>query len=319
MKHLLTLILIIGGITNSLAQTTDKALARVRYIFTHVSDTNQRDQPRKENMLLVVGKNASVYTSYDKLNQSMNVAKMLTEQIKNQAGSNNLQFDMKGASGTVNKTSLTAADYYFFAKERKFITKERLFNSYLVEEVAPEIDWKIQRDTMSFSGIACHKAIASFKGRNWIAWYATELPFQSGPWKLNGLPGLIIEAYDDKREVKFEFDGLENVTQSITNGSALENKSNVEPAGSNVKVIGMDASAAYLGSEISLPLDGIKTSQKDLDKLKKARDKDPQGFMQAQTAGSGIYGSIKINSLTKNPGASKKSPINNPIELPERK
>lgn len=319
MKHLLTLLLVAAGLSNSFAQTTDKTLARVRYIFTHVSDTNHKDQPRIENMLLVIGKNASVYTSYDKLNQSLNITKMLTEQLKNQSGSNNLQFDMKGAGGAVNKTSLTQADYYFFAKERKFVIRERLFNSYLVEEKAPEIDWKIQKDTISFSGIACQKATASFKNRNWIAWYATELPFQSGPWKLNGLPGLIIEAYDSKNEVKFQFDGLENVAQSNTNELPTTSNLVAEAGGSNVKVIGMDGSNAYLGPEISLPADGIKTSQKDFDKLKAARDKDPQGFMQAQMAGSGMNGSIKINSFSKSPGAQPKSQINNPIELPEKK
>jgi GLPGLI family protein len=318
MKHSLTLLLLALTVFPSFAQEPDKTLARVRYTFTHIVDTNQKDKPRVENMLLAIGKNASVYTSYDKLNQSLNVSKMLAEQMKNQTGSNDLKFDLtSSAKGTVNKTSLTQFDYYFFARERKFITRERLFNTYLVEEDAATIDWKVLKDTMSFSGIYCQKATANFKGRNWIAWFATALPFQSGPWKLNSLPGLIIEAYDDKKEVKFEFAGLENVTP--LNASVDDPQSGVEVNGANVKVVGLDVSTAYLGPSISLPADGIKTSRKDLDKLKAARDKDPLGFMQAQTAGSGIYGSIKIQSLTKAPGAAAKNLINNPIELPEKK
>jgi len=74
-----------------------------------------------------------------------------------------------------------------------------------------------------------------------------------------------------------------------------------------------------LGPVISLPADAIKTSKKELDKLRAARDKDPLGFMQAQTAGSGINGSIKIQSFTKAPGTVTKNLINNPIELPEKK
>jgi GLPGLI family protein len=318
MKHPLTILLIAFTVGSSFAQEPDKTLARVHYTFTHISDTNQRDKPRVENMLLAIGKNASVYTSYDKLNQSLNVSKMLAEQIKNQIGSNDLKFDLStSAKGTVNKTSLTRFDYYYFAKERKFITRERLFNTYLIEETAAVIDWKILKDTMSFSGIHCQKASANFKGRNWVAWYATALPFQSGPWKLNGLPGLIIEAYDDKKEVKFEFAGLENVT--TVNSSENNPQQIIESNGSSVKVIGLDVSTAYLGPVISLPADGIKTSRKDLDKLKDARDKDPVGFMQAQTAGSGINGSIKIQSFTKAPGTVTKNLINNPIELPEKK
>jgi GLPGLI family protein len=107
MKHPLTILLIAFTVFSSFGQEPDKTLARVRYTFTHISDTNQRDKPRVENMLLAIGKNASVYTSYDKLNQSLNVSKMLTEQIKNQTGSNDLKFDLStSAKGTVNKTSL---------------------------------------------------------------------------------------------------------------------------------------------------------------------------------------------------------------------
>jgi GLPGLI family protein len=320
MKYLLLLLLNAVGITSSFAQAPDKTLARVRYTFTHISDTNQRDQPRVENMLLAIGKNASVYTSYDKLNQGLSMQKQLAEQVKSQLGSNNVNIQVNDLVRTNNRTPLTAIDYYYFAKERKFVTRERLFNSYLVEEIAPEIGWKILKDTMSFSGIPCQKATALFKGRNWTAWYATDLPFSSGPWKLNGLPGLIIQAYDDKNEVKFEFAGLEKVTP--TTAGTLANESTpvvLSSTGNPVKVIGMDVGTAYLGTEISLPEDGIKTTRKDLDKLKVARDKDPQGFMQAQMAGSGINGSIKITSVTKAPGTAIKNQINNPIELPEKK
>jgi len=43
-----------------LAQNADKALARVRYTFLHIQDTSQKDNPHRENMLLVIGKNATV-------------------------------------------------------------------------------------------------------------------------------------------------------------------------------------------------------------------------------------------------------------------
>jgi hypothetical protein len=36
-----------------------------------------------------------------------------------------------------------------------------------------------------------------------MAWYAPSIPVQEGPWKLSGLPGLVIEAYDDKKDLYF--------------------------------------------------------------------------------------------------------------------
>ena len=318
MKLILTTCLATVFMFSVKAQEPDKALARVRYTFTHVSDTTERDKPKIENMLLVTGKNASVYTSYDKMNQALNTRKQLQEQIKNQTGNGNMKIEVKSEM----KAPLTQEDYFFFANEHKMITKERLFNNYLVEEPAAIIDWKILKDTMSFSGIACQKATTKFKGRNWTAWFATEIPFQSGPWKLNGLPGLIVEAYDEKKEVKFEFAGLENIKDANTAGSSDGDVKITAPNGGvgSVKIVGIDISTSYLGPEIKLPADAIKTTRKELDKLKAARDKDPQGFMQAQMAASGMQGSFKINQAPRPAGGTvAKGEVNNPIEIQDKK
>lgn len=296
------------------AQNADKALARVRYSFSHMKDTTQRNNFYTENMLLVIGKNASVFTSYDKINRDEEIKKSIEEQIKNQGG--NL------TSININKSSskpVTSADYFYFVNENKFYTKERLITNYLIEEDVPKINWKINKDTLSFSGVKCQKATANFKGRKWIAWFAPDLPFQSGPWKLNGLPGLIVEAHDEKNEVKFQFAGIEKVAE--------EDKSKVEEqtvtlgngATGSVKLKGMDGST-YLGSEIKLPTDAVKTSQKDFDRLKEARDKDPQGFINAQMgANSGNMRVVQGTKFIPSSGDVKKIVFNNPIELPEKK
>jgi len=318
MKRILTTCLATAILLSAKAQEPDKALARVRYTFTHVTDTTQRDKPKVENMLLVTGKNASVFTSFDKLNQAKNVQMQIMEQMKNQTGNGNVKIEVKSET----KVPLTQEDYFFFANEHKMITKERVFNNYLIEEPAAAIDWKLLKDTMSFSGVACQKATTHFKGRNWIAWFATELPFQSGPWKLNGLPGLIIEAYDDQKEVKFEFAGIENVKDANATDNADGEVKIAAPSGGvgSVKIMGMDISTSYLGPEIKLPTNAIKTTRKELDKLKAARDKDPQGFMQAQMAANGMQGSFKTNTAPRPSGTTaNKAEINNPIEIEDKK
>lgn len=315
MKAILTTIFATAITTAVFAQAPDKALARVRYTFTHIQDTTQRDKPYTENMLLVIGKNASLYASYDKVNEAIALNQQIQEQIKNNAGGpQNISFKRSSPK------PVSQLDYYYFAKENKFITKERLFNNYLVEEDAPKIAWKITKDTASFSGVHCQKATANFKGRNWVAWYAPDMPFQSGPWKLNGLPGLIIEAYDEKKEVQFQFAGIDNVTQTVT-GTVEDKPIASAVSGTTVKIMGMDTESFYLGNEIKLPTDAIKTTRKELDKLKEARDKDPQGFMNAQLAASGMQGSVKMSTQMRpaTGGGPTKIAVNNPIELPEKK
>ena len=319
MKTILTTFLTLAVTVSAFAQSPDKALAKVKYRFTHIQDTTQKDKPYTENMLMVIGKNASVYTSFDKLNRDLEMQKQIAEQLKNQTGSGNMSININ-RTGTNRVSDL---DYFYFAKENKFYTKERLVTNYLVEEDAAKINWKITKDTVSFSGIHCQKATARFKGRNWIAWFAPELPFQSGPWKLNGLPGLIIEAYDETQTVKFQFDGLEHITEESIKTAAANDPKITLPGGTSgtVKVVGLDVGSSYLGAEVKLPADAVKTSRKELDKLKEARDQDPQGFMSAQMAAQGMTMATgtTIRRSVSSVSSGAKAVINNPIELPETK
>ena len=65
-------------------------------------------------------------------------------------------------------------------------------------QALPQIVWKQSEGEINICGYACKKAEARFGGRNWVAWYSTEIPLSFGPWKLNGLPGLILYATDNQ-------------------------------------------------------------------------------------------------------------------------
>lgn len=64
--------------------------------------------------------------------------------------------------------------------------------------------WDISSITKKISNHLCYKATTFFKGRTYVAWFTLDYPTQHGPWKLIGLPGLILEASDSKNEVYFE-------------------------------------------------------------------------------------------------------------------
>ena len=63
-----------------------------------------------------------------------------------------------------------------------------------LEEELPKIVWEISKEHKKIAGYDCIKATASLYGRKWEAWFTKRIPVQFGPWKLNGLPGLILEA-----------------------------------------------------------------------------------------------------------------------------
>ena len=65
---------------------------------------------------------------------------------------------------------------------------------YSYDSIAQQ-EWNIDyADTLTICGYACCKATCKFRGREWTVWYAPEIPYSSGPWKLHGLPGLILQA-----------------------------------------------------------------------------------------------------------------------------
>lgn len=81
-------------------------------------------------------------------------------------------------------------------------------NKYLVSDVIHPMQWKILPDTKVIEGIPVSKATCEHRGRSYIAWFAPSIPLSNGPWKLGGLPGLILEAYDEEKEVVFLFKAL---------------------------------------------------------------------------------------------------------------
>ncbi len=61
-------------------------------------------------------------------------------------------------------------------------------------EPTPDLAWTLTYDTLTVSGYLCQQATATFRGVEWHVWYTEEIPSSAGPWRLRGLPGLIVKA-----------------------------------------------------------------------------------------------------------------------------
>lgn len=80
---------------------------------------------------------------------------------------------------------------------------------YFVKEKTPKINWEITNESKKIGGYETIKATAFFRGRNYEVWFAPSVPIAAGPWKLQGLPGLILEARDLTNTVVFLFKGIQ--------------------------------------------------------------------------------------------------------------
>jgi GLPGLI family protein len=94
-------------------------------------------------------------------------------------------------------------DSYFISNDKcRFICRFGL-DDIMYEETIPPISWELQDSVANICGYLCHSAIGSFRGRTYHVFYAEDIPVSSGPWKLSGLPGLILYASVDDEKFIF--------------------------------------------------------------------------------------------------------------------
>lgn len=72
-----------------------------------------------------------------------------------------------------------------------------------------DINWQLIPDKKEIMGYKCQKAIATFRGRSWEAWFTNQIPVSDGPWKFDGLPGLILQLRDQENHFVVSIVGLE--------------------------------------------------------------------------------------------------------------
>ena len=79
---------------------------------------------------------------------------------------------------------------------------------YQVCEPLPRISWRFDGDTRQIGPYTCERATGDFRGRRYEVWFAPAVPILAGPWKLQGLPGLVVEARDRSGEIVFRLNTL---------------------------------------------------------------------------------------------------------------
>lgn len=108
---------------------------------------------------------------------------------------------------------------YFQERIIRADNKTNVFTNIMDSKIRYEekggIKWVLYSDTKLINGVKCQMAATNKFGRRWIAYFSKDYPQSFGPYKFNGLPGLIFELYDTRDDYHFTLTKVEKYTDEF--------------------------------------------------------------------------------------------------------
>jgi GLPGLI family protein len=175
---------------------------RFVYQVTMKLDSTDRANIKTENAHLDISDGNSIFYGENRLKRDSLMGRM------RQTGSFNFDRTQMQSLST-NLDFLIEKEY----KTGKKLYKARILrDQYAYEEDRP-MDWKILPETATIGEYKTQKAETQFAGRIWYAWFTTDVPFQDGPYKFSGLPGLIVKVEDSKGDYSFDLKEAKKINE----------------------------------------------------------------------------------------------------------
>ena len=186
----------------------DRAHMKCLYRYVYTFDT-LKNELRDDLLILQIGKEVSRCYSYytfqcDSLQRTPDGAKVWSELFRR-------AIEKDGIYGDFPHVRMSTYVYKNYPTGQMTITDRISSQGYRYADSLHAQTWTMGDSTREMLGYTCQQATADFRGRRWTAWFTTDIPVSDGPWKLGGLPGLILEAYDEGQQHVFTAVGLERV------------------------------------------------------------------------------------------------------------
>jgi GLPGLI family protein len=216
-KHLSILLLIVAFVLN--------AQISANRFFYELTFKPKQDSTKVEKVMTIldITKDKSLYRDYTLVAQD-SIMKIAVEEMQK--------------SGTFKDLSKTITMPKFgFKVEKEYPSmketySDRISSGFTPMQIAyneqPAFNWKISGEKEKIGDYNTQKATTEYGGRKWTAWFSPDIPFQDGPYKFDGLPGLIVKVEDSGKNYSWLLRGNKKVenfkelsyAESITPGGA---------------------------------------------------------------------------------------------------
>lgn len=188
---------------NSVPETETLADETMEFVYdySYCVDTtcSLKDNISSDNMLLQIGRDRlSKFSSYKNLTVDSIIIRSTSEQIADAA--------IEGKLSTGEFMTI----YKNYPAGKLTHTEKICQDWFRYEEDMPAFEWELTDSVTNVLGYECHSAKCKFRGREWTVFYSEDIPLSDGPWKLHGLPGLIMKASDEKGHYTFECIGIKS-------------------------------------------------------------------------------------------------------------
>lgn len=200
MRKFMMIFLLLPFITLS-ASTADNVLLSVTYQVQYANAEGE-NEAKQDLMKLDIGNNASHFYSW------MNRRKEALMDSMNATGQINLEKIHKQVKPYQNGQAYHI--YKNIPSHGRLVYVDRvLIDFFKYEKDMPHIEWILTESDSTVAGYRCQSAVGELRGRRWHVWFTTDIPIADGPWKLCGLPGLILKAADETGTFSFACTAIE--------------------------------------------------------------------------------------------------------------
>lgn len=213
MKKIFSLFLVTAFFALNAQETANR-------FFYELTFKPKKDSARLDKVITILDvtdKNRSIYQDYTTIAQD-SILKVEIEAMQ-KAGI------MKDLSKSIKTPKISERIYKTYPSMHiQFVDK--VANGFTPSNIGYnedlKLNWNIQNDKVKIGEYNTQKATTEFGGRKWTAWFTTEIPFQDGPYKFSGLPGLIVKIEDADKNYSWILQGNKKI-KNYTEFSYIEN------------------------------------------------------------------------------------------------